>query len=174
MTSRHPLEGRKAVPSVFIHLRGVAMIGFPRRAGKGFTLIELLIVVAIISILAMIAIPNLLSAQRKTRYSRSAADTRNAVTQCVVYAMDKNVYPTSIQMIRDAGLTNVGDMDPWGIPYALSPTLTGGLTPGYADDVYIYSTGPSTTGSYPIPFVNSTGVGGSVGYSSVYGSWTGT
>jgi len=92
----------------------------------------------------------------------------------MVFAVDRSVYPTSIKEIRDATLMNLSDMDPWGNAYVLAPTLTSGTSPGYADDVYIFSKGASAAGTYPVPFVNNTGTGGSVGYSSVYGSWAGS
>ena len=147
----------------------------PRRRGcAGFTLIELLIVVVIIGLLASIAIPNLLSAHRKARYSRSAADSKTLATQAIVYGNDRSKYPTSVAVLRVGGFTNVADLDTWGVPWQLSPSLLSGQAAGANDDVYMYSKGASGTGVYPVPFASDTGLSGSVGYSSVYGSWSGS
>jgi general secretion pathway protein G len=142
-----------------------------RRGAAGFTLIELLAVVFIVGMLTAIAIPNILSAQRRSRYTQAAADTKTAVTQAMVYGLEKNVYPTSLQTLRNAGLASVSDNDPWGTPFQLSPDLLAGNPP--VGEAYIFSKGPYGTGIYPNTFTSNTGAGGSVGYSSVYGSWTG-
>ena len=144
------------------------------RAGQGkagFTLIELLAVVFIVGLLTAIAIPNLLSAQRRSRYTQAASDTKTAVTQTMVYGLDKNAYPRSIQMIREAGLASISDVDPWGVPYQLAPDMLAGNPPG--GEAYVYSKGPYGTSAYPNPFTSNSGAGGSVGYSSAYGAWTG-
>ncbi len=57
-----------------------------------FTLIELLIVVAIISILAAIAIPNFLEAQTRSKVSRAKADMRTIALALETYRLDNNAY----------------------------------------------------------------------------------
>jgi type II secretion system protein G len=143
------------------------------RSSRGFTLIELLIVVSIIGILAAIAIPNILDAQRRARYAKAASETKTATSNAILYGLDKGRYPTSLPVLREGGYPNVDPTDPWGELYQLSPILGANLPTGVADDVYIYSKGSGKTDGYPDPFVPYTGAGGSVGYSSVYGAWTG-
>lgn len=67
------------------------MISLPYR--HGFTLIELLIVVSIISILAVIALPNFLEAQTRSKIARVKADQRTMATALETYAVDNNSYP---------------------------------------------------------------------------------
>lgn len=59
----------------------------------GFTLIELLIVVAIISILSSIAVPNFLEAQTRAKVSLAKADMASMGTALEVFAIDRNKYP---------------------------------------------------------------------------------
>jgi hypothetical protein len=108
---------------------------------------------------------------RRIRITRS--DTKTAATQAIVYANDKNAYPTSLKVLRDSGYANVRDEDPWGRPFVFAPLLTEGRKPKSEEDVYIYSKGSCGTGTYQ-PGRQDTGKCGAVGYSSIYGSFKGT
>jgi type II secretory pathway pseudopilin PulG len=132
------------------------------------------VVVACVGAILLSAIPGFVSSPRRSKYSGAAADTKTAVTYAIVYAMDKGVYPTSLKVLRDSGYANVLDTDRWNNPYVLAlVVLTSGAKPRDSDDLYVYSKGPKGTGTYPRPFTPDTGRDGSVGYSSLYGSWSG-
>lgn len=76
-------------------VRQVSLLAAIRRAatGKGFTLIELLIVVAIISILASIALPNFLEAQIRAKVARCQAELQTLAFGVEAYHLDNDLYP---------------------------------------------------------------------------------
>lgn len=60
---------------------------------RAFTLIELLIVVAIIAILALVAVPNFLMAQRRANQARCATNLKAIAVALQSYKIDLNKYP---------------------------------------------------------------------------------
>jgi prepilin-type N-terminal cleavage/methylation domain-containing protein len=162
----------------------VTRASFRLAAGKvrGFTLIELLVSMAIIAVLAAIAIPMLQDVQRKAKYTRAVANARIAVVQSIEFAASTGAYPRSLADLRNSGYGNVPDRDPWNGEYLVSALMANGASLDAQGDVWVCSYGPIGFGNCPppeasgrdVPGFPTTGLNGSVGYSSVYGSWSGT
>ncbi|MEL0082489.1 MAG: type II secretion system major pseudopilin GspG [Gammaproteobacteria bacterium] len=105
----------------------------PRRSGGGFTLIEVMIVVVILSVLAALVVPRIMSRPGQARMVRASQDIRAVEAALDLYRLDNFRYPTNEQGL-DALVTkptspplaenwNIDGYlkklpkDPWGAPY---------------------------------------------------------
>lgn len=82
-----------------------------RQTPRGFTLIELLIVVAIISILASIAVPNFLDAQTRAKVARVRNDLRLLNVSLEAYHVDNQAYPSRTKAPLSPLLPGTGDVE---------------------------------------------------------------
>jgi general secretion pathway protein G len=84
-----------------------------RRSRSGFTLIELLVVMAIISILATIAIPQMMKAPIRAKEAVLAEDLFT-MRQCIdQYYADKGHYPASIDVLKQDKYIRKIPIDPF-------------------------------------------------------------
>ncbi|MES9938240.1 MAG: type II secretion system major pseudopilin GspG [Sedimenticola sp.] len=141
--------------------------GFGKRHSEGFTLIEIMVVVVILSILAAIVVPNIMSRPDEARVSRVQQDIRALEAALNLFRLDNFNYPSTEQGLeslverpadlasgarwKEGGYIERVPKDPWGNTYLY-------LQPGSHGDYDLYSLGAD-------------GVGGGTGVNADIGSW---
>ncbi|MET0081367.1 MAG: type II secretion system major pseudopilin GspG [Sedimenticola sp.] len=141
--------------------------GFGKRNSEGFTLIEIMVVVVILSILAAIVVPNIMSRPDEARVSRVQQDIRALEAALNLFRLDNFDYPSTEQGLeslverpadlvsgarwKEGGYIERVPKDPWGNTYLY-------LQPGSHGDFDLYSLGAD-------------GVAGGSGTNADIGSW---
>jgi general secretion pathway protein G len=83
-----------------------------RRAQSGFTLVELMIVIAIISILLLLAVPRFTASLQRARESALREDLQTMRTAIDSYTMDKQKAPQSLDDLVQDGYLRAIPEDP--------------------------------------------------------------
>jgi general secretion pathway protein G len=120
---------------------------------RGFTLIELMVVIAILSMLAVLVVPKIVGHSDDAKITDAQVQIRNLETALKMYKLDNGVYPeteqglqalvtkpttgTAPRKYRDGGYLESKNVpkDPWGNDFIY-------LCPGEHGDYDLYSFGP--------------------------------
>lgn len=89
---------------------------FPRHRSRGFTLLELLVVLAILSFLALIAVPQVLKYLSSAKSDTAAIQVQQLSATIDLYRLDAGAYPTEEQGL-DALFDRPADAERWNGPY---------------------------------------------------------
>jgi len=110
----------------------------PKRSRRGFTLIELMVVILILSILAALIIPRLVSHTAQAKVAKAASDIATLSSLLQQYQLDNGKFPATEDGLQ-ALVTQPSDASNWKGPYT-----TKGIPhdPWGADYVY-QSPGPA-------------------------------
>lgn len=125
------------------------MIHRSRNTAAGFSLIEVMVVVVILSILAALVVPKIMSRPDEARKVKARQDVMAIQSALDLYKLDNGFYPSTEQGL-EALLTKPNSepmpldwksylknlpKDPWGRPYLY-------LNPGQHGETDVYSEGP--------------------------------
>jgi general secretion pathway protein G len=122
----------------------------PASRSRGFTLIEIMVVVVILSILAALAVPKIMSRPDEARVTKAKQDIRAIESSLKLYRLDNFRYPTTDQGLealvtkpttapeaknwKKDGYLDRLPLDPWGTPYQY-------LSPGEHGEFDLYTLG---------------------------------
>lgn len=125
------------------------------RGPRGLTLIEVMVVVAILTILAAVIVPKIMSRPEEAKRTRAQVDIKGIEAALNLYKLDNGSYPTTDQGLealvkkpatapiprkwKDGGYLPRLPVDPWGRPYQY-------LSPGEHGDFDLYSLGADGEG----------------------------
>jgi general secretion pathway protein G len=88
----------------------------PRRPPRGFTLIELLLVLAILSVLAMMVVPKFTKRSQQAKNTAAHVDIANIEVAMDAFEVDCGRYPTTEEGIQ-ALVQQPSDLADWKGPY---------------------------------------------------------